>query len=106
MRRHNGHSVNKEKFVVYKWALKDRKSFYDNIPVFENENSEDNDVVDEQPHCTATSTPAASPVDEDWKKFIFIKGKPGTGKSHAINTCIKNALDRNATVCVQKLISS
>ena len=41
--------------------------------------------------------PASTGID--WRKFILIKGKPGTGKTHATKVVIQESLDEEYTVC-------
>lgn len=35
----------------------------------------------------------------NWHKYILIKGKPGTGKSHAVKVVIEECLEDDYTIC-------
>ena len=74
--------------------LKQRTNHYDNVP----EVDQLSDSKDE--NWEESEAPAASiATGLDWRKYILIKGKPGTGKSHAIKVVIEESLEEEYTVC-------
>ena len=74
--------------------LKQRTDHYDDVLETDHLSESEDDETEE------TELPSSSMATGiDWHKYILIKGKPGTGKSHAIKVVIEESLEEEYTVC-------
>lgn len=74
--------------------LKQQTNHYDDVPeVGTVSDSEDEDL--EESEIAASSIASGL----DWRQYIPIKGKPGSGKSHAVKVVIEESLEKEYTVC-------
>ena len=74
--------------------LQKRTSHYDDVPEVQSF-SEDEEESAEEGEISSSSISSGI----NWQKYILIKGKPGTGKSHAVKVVIEDSLDKEYTVC-------
>ena len=73
--------------------LQQREEHYNDIPeVNYDSESSDTDNEDECPTDERDVQRLPSTSGHDWRKFILIRGKPGTGKTYALLHSIHNAL--------------
>ena len=81
-------------------AMEDRKQCYENVPEGEGQDLLDSDsyddVLQEDEHEAARNRSLA----QNWKRFILINGKPGTGKTHTVCKAISAALQQDYNVKV------
>ena len=80
-----------------KAALKGRREFYANVNFHIQEEPEEEELVfndDEEP------SPEEYLPQVDWRKFILVKGDPGTGKTQVLLACIQHCLEKHQKVLV------
>ena len=70
--------------AMIRQAMEDRKQSYEDVPERQQGNLLDSESSDEtlEEHAEQATSKSASAAD--WKKFILINGKPGTGKTYNI----------------------
>ena len=84
--------------AIAKDFLRERTEAYDDIPeanlgVLDDDLSDETEDVDEYEQNLASATGI------DWKKFLLVQGKPGTGKSFAVKAVIQHGIDQEYNVC-------
>ena len=98
-------------FTIVQNMINGRKEYYDSINcILEDSDSEfEEDVYSEEQDCTNTSP---SPVGNltvasenpehsfDWRKFLMVVGKAGTGKSYALTNLIHTCVTAKRNVMV------
>ena len=73
--------------------LQQREEHYNDIPEVNYESEScDSDIEDECPTDERDVQTLPSTSGHDWRKFLLIRGKPGTGKTYAVLHSICNAL--------------
>ena len=84
--------------AIAKDFLRQRTEANDDIPeanlgVLDDDSSDETEDVDEYEQNLASATGI------DWKKFLLVQGKPGTGKSFAVKAVIQHDIDQEYNVC-------
>lgn len=80
-------------------ALAERSRFYEDIPELNTAYESDVDS-DEDNAANDLQTETVATTGIDWRKFVYIDGKPGTGKSFAVCKAIDYGLEKNYNVTV------
>ena len=81
-------------------AMKDRKQCYENVPEGEEEDLLDSDSYDDMLQEDEHEVARNRSLGQDWKRFILINGKPGTGKTHTVCKVISATLQQEYNVKV------
>ena len=87
---------------VVSTILASLRNYTDHLPdeqPLESDDDDDEEGVEEQPDLI-DMPPDTSREDVDWKKFILVTGKAGTGKTHCISKAIDEALNDEREILV------
>ena len=74
-------------------CLRRRDNYYNELDQQVREESSDTSEEDIDSDLPDVAPSASHTENLNWKKFILVTGKPGTGKTHCLRRAIRDALD-------------
>ena len=74
-------------------CLQKRDNYYNELDQHVTEESSDTSEEDIDPDLPDVAPSASHTENLNWKKFILVTGKPGTGKTHCLQRAIRDASD-------------